>query len=40
MENVTVYKMRTYFRELETERGSELGCIQSVVQKINTISSK
>jgi len=32
MENVVVYKMRT-FRELEIERGSELLYIESVVQK-------
>jgi hypothetical protein len=34
MESVVVYKMRTYSRELEIEKGSELLYIESVVQKL------
>jgi hypothetical protein len=40
MENVVVYKMRTYFREMEIERGSELLYIESVVQKFARSPSK
>jgi hypothetical protein len=39
MENVVVYKM-TCFRELVIERGSELLCIESVVQKLTHSASK
>lgn len=39
MENVFVYKMRTYFREVGTEKGSGLAYIQSV-QKFTSPSSK
>jgi hypothetical protein len=39
MENVVVYE-RTYFGELEIERGSELLCIESVVQKFTRSPSE
>jgi hypothetical protein len=38
MESVIVYKMRTYFRELEIERSTGLLYIQNVVQTFTATS--
>jgi hypothetical protein len=40
MENVVVYKMKTYFRALEIEKGNELLYIESMVQKLARSASK
>jgi hypothetical protein len=40
METVIVYEMRTYFRHLETERGSGLVHIRSAVPKCTSTLSK
>jgi len=40
MEDIIVYKMRTYFRQLKNERGSGIVSIQSLVLRFACTPSK